>query len=257
MRYVRQSQDKQRVALRRTAAGAGAAIALLVLAGSQAAAQTPAEGRAGGGDHKIAGLWENLSGVLYGTEEPPLKGPFLKAYKDHQEAQRKSLRSLDDHLATCLPSGAPRVMFAPFPIEILETRGQVTIIQESMSQTRRIFTDGRSHPADLEPTWNGHSIGKWEGDTLVVDTVGVRDDTVLDSRNVPHSDAMHLIERIRRTAPDTLEYTYTVDDPKAFSQPFSGKKTYRYRPDWQVLDWICENNRESINEAGETVQRLK
>ena len=80
---------------------------------------------------------------------------------------------------------------------------------------------------------------------------------MLDSRNVPHSDAAHLVERLRRTAPDTLEYSYTMEDPKAYTQPFSGKKTFRYRPDWQVMDWICENNRESVNAAGETVQRLK
>ena len=103
-----------------------------------------------------------------------------------------------------------------------------------------------------------HILAKMgHGDTLVIDTVGIRDDTVLDSRNVPHSDAMHLVERIRRSAPDTLDYAYTIDDPKAYTQPFSGRKTYRYRPDWQVMDWICENNRESVNAAGETVQRLK
>ena len=237
----------------------GMALGAVAFAAMQvpAAAATHPEGRAGGGDHQIAGLWENLSGTQFNAEDPPLKGVFLKAYRDHQEAQSKSLTGVDDRLATCLPSGAPRVMFAPFPIEILETRGQVTIIQESMSQTRRIFTDGRPHPAGLEPSWNGHSIGKWEGDTLVIDTVGVREDVVLDSRDVPHSGAMHMVERIRRSAPDTLEYAYTIDDPKAYTRPFSGKKTYRYRPDWEVMDWICENNRESVNAAGETVQRLK
>ncbi len=258
MRHDRSSQGGGRRRPLRRAAPAGLAVAMIVAAFAQAAdAPATLEGRAAGGDHHIAGLWENRSGVLFNTETPPLKGEFLKAYTEYQEAQRKSLKALGDRLATCLPSGAPRVMFAPFPIEIIESRGQVTIIQESMSQTRRIFIDGRPHPADLEPTWNGHSIGKWDGDTLVVDTVGIRDDTVLDSRNVPHSDAMHLVERIHRSAPDTLDYEYTVDDPKAFNRPFSGRKTYRYRPDWQVLDWICENNRESINEAGETVQRLK
>ena len=243
---------------------AGVAVALAWTAPTAQAAPSPApaqntpksEGRAGGGDHHIAGLWENRSGVQF-SAEPPLKGEFLKAYTEHHEAQSKSLTALDDRLATCLPAGVPRMMFAPFPLEILETRGQVTIIQESMSQTRRVFTDGRGHPADLEPTWNGHSIGRWDGDTLVVDTVGVRDDTVLDSRNVPHSDALHVVERFRRTAPDTLEYEYTLDDPKAYARPYSGKKTYRYRPDWEVQDWICENNRERVNGAGETVQILK
>ena len=131
---------------------------------------------------------------------------------------------------------------------------QVTIIAEWSSQVRRVFTDGRGHPApdDLDPTYNGHSIGHWEGRgkdaVLVIDTVGIRADTGFDSSGIEHSDQIHVVERMRQSAPDRLQDEITVIDPKAFVHPWVVTKTYRRgAPDLQIMEYVCEeNNRDPL-----------
>ena len=111
----------------------------------------------------------------------------------------------------------------------------------SRAGVRRIYMDGREHPEGWPFGWMGHSIGNWDGDTLVVDTVGLNDRTWMDRGGTPHSDALHVVERFRRVAHDTLEIDFLFDDPKAFTKPWGAKKVYRLRPDWEVLEDIaCE-----------------
>jgi hypothetical protein len=98
------------------------------------------------------------------------------------------------------------------------------------------------HKKDLAPTWMGDSIGRWEGDTLVVDTVGFNDRTWLDQVGHPHSDALHLVERIRRHDHDTLQIDFTFDDPKAYTQPWTGEKLFKLRLDWNISEYVCEDN---------------
>ena len=133
-------------------------------------------------------------------------------------------------------------MFQPFPWEIVYARDRILIIFEYQALLRQIFIDGRKHPDDLEPTYMGHSIGKFEGDTLVVDTVGFNDKTWLDPMGLPHSDAMHLTERIRRVDHDTLVDEYTIDDPKAYTQPWKATRTFKLKPDWQIKEYVCTEN---------------
>ena len=132
--------------------------------------------------------------------------------------------------------------------------GQVTIIAEWSSQTRRIFTDGRKHPVDPDPTYQGHSIGHWEGDTLVIDTIGVRGDTVFDATGLGHSDQMHITERMRQSSPTELEDQITVEDPVAFTHPWVITRKYkRGGPDLQIMEYICEeNNRNPVGANGVT-----
>ena len=104
--------------------------------------------------------------------------------------------------------------------------------------------DGREHPEDPYPTWMGHSIGRWDGNTLVVDTVGLMGDnkTWLDSMGHMHTDAMHVVERIRRVAQDSLEIEFTFDDPKAYTKPWKGKLDFQLRPGWEIIEMVnCEN----------------
>ena len=107
---------------------------------------------------------------------------------------------------------------------------------------RQIHTDGRDHPKDLLPTWLGDSIGKWDGDTLVVDTVGFNDKTWIDNTGLPHSDALHLVERLRRVSHDVLQLDITVDDPKAYTKPWSVQRVFDLKPDWEIGELICEDN---------------
>ena len=150
--------------------------------------------------------------------------------------------SRDPFLASCAPYGIPRLMNYVEPFEILQTPGRVIMLFEGGNALRQIWTDGRGHPADLDPSWMGHSIGHWEGDTLVVDTIGLTDKTWLDTAGHPHSDALRVTERIRRADHDTLENTLTFDDPKTYTRLWSSKIIYKLRPDWVIReDIVCED----------------
>jgi hypothetical protein len=142
----------------------------------------------------------------------------------------------------CFPPGVPRIYLHPFPMEIIQTPGRVLIVYEFNHFVRQIFTDGRKHNTDLGPTWMGDSIGKWEGDTLVADTIGLNDKTWLDRAGHPHSEDLHVVERFRRVDANTLTIDLTLDDPKAYPQPIKAQLTYQLKPDWNITEMICEDN---------------
>lgn len=146
----------------------------------------------------------------------------------------------DPNLA-CLPEGMPRFMFVPLPMEILQLPERVIIIHESMDVLRQIYMN-RKHRDDLYPTYAGDSIGKWEGDTLVVDTIGFNDKTWVDSAGLPHSEAMHVIERIHRADHETLVDDMTIEDPKAFTKPITAQQVYKLKPGWEIQEYVCEEN---------------
>jgi hypothetical protein len=118
--------------------------------------------------------------------------------------------------------------------------GRVIMYFEYDHFVREIFTDGRTHPDDLDPSWMGHAIGHYEGDTLVVDTVGFNDKTWLDRIGHPHSDQLHLVERIHRVNHDTLQDDITIDDPKAYTKPWNAQLVFQLRADWDIGEFICE-----------------
>jgi hypothetical protein len=142
----------------------------------------------------------------------------------------------------CLPPGVPRILLMPFPMQIAQLPGEVLMIFEYDHFIRAIYTDGRPHPKDLDPTWMGDSIGKWEGDTLLVDTIGFNDKTWLDMVGHPHSDALHLSERIRRVDRDTLQDDLTINDPKAYTKTWTGQQIFELKPSWHLGEYICEDN---------------
>jgi hypothetical protein len=160
-----------------------------------------------------------------------------------------------DPTASCRPGGMPRIMTTPYPMEFVIQPDRVVILHEISSQVRRIYTDGRKHPPadELDPTYMGHSIGHWEGDTLVVDTVGMRGDTVYDVSAAMHSDKVHEVERIRRISPTQIEDVMTIEDPVAFTKPWVVTRLYDLKPTWQIAEYICEdNNRNPIKPDGTT-----
>jgi hypothetical protein len=149
----------------------------------------------------------------------------------------------NDPTLECMMPGLPYVLAIPTPFEFIHAPGQVVQIFEYNHVVRRIHTDGRPHPEDLRDTgsheWLGHSIGTWEGDTLVIDTVGFNDTTWLDRLGHPHSDALRVVERIRRTDADTLDYSVTVHDAVGYETPWMGRMTFKRRPDWELLEHAC------------------
>jgi hypothetical protein len=143
-------------------------------------------------------------------------------------------------------------MTYPYPLEILHTPGRITMIFEAESQVRRIFLDRGTHlpEEELDPSYNGDSIGRWEGDTLVVDTIGFNADTTV-GRGLPHSEKMRITERIRYIDADTIEDRMTIVDPEAFTRPIEQTIVYSKRPGWRIREYSCqENNRDAPDASG-------
>jgi hypothetical protein len=142
----------------------------------------------------------------------------------------------------CFPPGVPRIYLHPFPMEIIQTPGRVIMFFEFNHFVRQIFTDGRPHNTDLGATWMGDSIGRWEGDTLVIDTTGFNDKTWVDRAGHPHSDALHVVERVRRVDPNTLQNDITIEDPKAYARAWGGQIRFQLKPGWNITEMVCEDN---------------
>lgn len=200
-----------------------------------------------------SGVWQSNTGILFNnsnkgedpeTPAPPYTPAYMKQFQAIIDGLAQGV-AVDDKGAACIPPGMPRIMFQNYPFEFIVTPKEVWTVHEYESQVRRIYTDGRKHPADLDPTYNGHSIGRWEGDTLVVDTVGLRGDLRID-RQAPHSDQLHVIERIRRVDASTLEDRITLIDPKALTRPWKTIRTYKLHPDWAMSEFVCEENNRPI-----------
>lgn len=185
-----------------------------------------------------------------GGGQRPLGPSFTPEYEAKRVAAARTPQPEDNTTANCLPPGMPGIMNQPYPMEFLLTPGKVTIVIEAYTEVRHIFTDGRTLPEDPDPNFFGTSIGHWEGDTLVVDTVGFNDHVEL-AKGVPHSDKMKIEERFKLTDPDTMSYQTTIIDPVALTQPYVTTATLRRHRNWTVSEYICEeNNRNYVDQNG-------
>jgi len=140
----------------------------------------------------------------------------------------------------CEPDSPPRLLILPNPFEIVQIPGRVFMFFEEYHAWRTIWADGRPLPTNPDPTWLGYSVGKWEGDTFVVDTIGFNDKVWVDGFGNPRSEQMHLTERYRRLNHDTLEMQIIMDDPKAYTKPWvSPPKLHKLEPGWELTEWFC------------------
>jgi hypothetical protein len=140
----------------------------------------------------------------------------------------------------CDPDGPPRVLLLPNPFEIVQIPGRVFMFFEEGHIWRTIWADGRPLPKDPDPSWLGYSVGHWEGDTFVVDTIGFNDKLWADPWGDPRSEKMHLTERYRRVNNDTLELQIIIDDPKAYTKVWtSPPKLHKLEPGWEIAEWFC------------------
>ena len=158
--------------------------------------------------------------------------------------KRAASISRDIPSSFCLPLGVPLMDAGPFPYKFVQTPALVTILYEEPTMFRQIFTDGRPLPADPEPAFLGHSIGRWDGDVLVVEANGFRDNGWLDAFGHPHSSAMRLTQRFHRRNVGTLEVRVTVDDPKTYDKPFTYAFISRLMPNGELIESICENEKD-------------
>jgi hypothetical protein len=200
------------------------------------------------GTPDLSGVWQgggpigDISMGLMPGEEIKLKPEYEKLMKARQAA--------DDPEARCLPTGVPRI--APYPWRIVQApaQGKAThlffLFEGNIHSYRQIFMDGRGHPDDLEPTWYGHSIGHWEGDTLVVETVGFNDLFWFDFVGHPHTTQLRTVERYTRTDEGTLENVTTIYDPGAYEKPFTVKFNATLRPGEDLMEYICNENNQDV-----------
>ncbi len=197
----------------------------------------------------FTGVWE-VAGEGRNRGVAPQAGPSLTPeYAAKRDALRASARE-DNETANCLPAGMPGIMGQPYPMEFLITPGKVTIVIEAYTQVRHIYTDGRTLPEDPDLKFHGTSVGRWEGDTLVVDTVGFSPLTQLD-RGVSHSEKMRIAERFRLTDPDTMTIETTITDSEALTTPYTTNRTLKRHRNWTIAEYICEeNNRNFVDQSG-------
>jgi hypothetical protein len=163
--------------------------------------------------------------------------PWSKALYDERQKHE-----LEPH-ARCKPSGAARQFMTPYGVEFTELPeiGMIYIFDIGGPHTfRPIYMDGRSHPDNLSPSNYGHSIGWWDGDTLVVDTVGFNEDFWLDRRGLPHTERLHTVERFLRTDKNTIDYKITIDDPGAYTKPYDGGFNLRYNENQELFEYVCQ-----------------
>ncbi len=188
----------------------------------------------------LSGVWQG-GGPVGDISQGLAKGetiPLLPAAKELMEHRQ----SKDDPEANCLPTGVPRI--SPYPWRIVQTPTHVFFLFEgNIHSYRQIFMNA-SHPADPDPTWYGHSTGKWDGDTLVVDTVGYNDKFWFDFDGHPHTEQLHTIERYTRKDLGILEDKVTIDDPGDYSRPFTLTFTARLRPHEELMEYICQENQQ-------------
>ena len=185
------------------------------------------------GQVDFSGVWVPTNVLL--PAEPSYQ-PWAKKIYD----ERKANKGKDDPERVCLPNGAVRVN--PLPYKIVQRPETIALLWEGNTHSyRRFFLDGRAHNLDIEPeSWTGQSIGKWDNDTLVVDTVGFNDKTWLDATGKPHSDAMHLTERYRRPDLGHLNVELTIDDTKALTKPYTFTRVFTLAPGWELQEYVCQ-----------------
>jgi len=154
-----------------------------------------------------------------------------------------------DYTGHCLPLGLTRSMNSPMPIQIVQTNKDVVFLFEAWNMFHVVPVDGRTHPTDLVPQWNGLSVGHWERDTLVVESSHFNDKSNLDTIGHPHSDQLRVVQRFTRTDDRHIAYEITIDDPKFFTRPWKNTRTFTLKPEWEILEYSCEENNKDFIEG--------
>ena len=207
----------------------------------------------------------DLSGVwyirLYNPQINSTLGrlpPFTERGKSAWDARVKAEKDgspIADASSYCWPHGVPRVMNSPYPLQIIQTAGETVIVHEVAHNVRHIYMD-QPHPQTLAASFMGDSVGHWDGDTLVVDTVGLNDRTWIDEIGVIHGKQLHVIERIRKIeGGHALENLIRIEDPEYFTEPWYARITYAWRPDLRIAEYICEENNRNMPVAGHTAEK--
>jgi len=197
----------------------------------------------------LSGVWHAANGRFIGNlaGAAGITAPFRpEAEKLYKERQAND--GLDRPSGRCLPKSVPDGMtLPPYPFKIVQTPTLTLMLYEIFVDYRQIHTDGRPLPKDRNPAWFGYSVGKWESDTFVVQTVGINDRTWLDDSGYPHSDALVVTERIRRPDYGHMNIEFTFDDPKMYTKAWTVTIPFELMPDTELLEYVCENERDNAH----------
>jgi hypothetical protein len=198
------------------------------------------------GKPDLGGLWNATDGRFLTNLSKragidPGFTPWAAAlFKERQENEGR-----DRPAGRCLPHTIPNAMLVPnYPWKVVQTPGLTIILFENFTQYRQIFTDGRDYPTERQPAWFGYSLGKWDGDTFVIETLGFNDKSWLDDGGHPRSEEMRTTERFRRIDYGHLEVEFTFNDPKAYTKPWSVTVPFILLPDTDIIENICENEKD-------------
>jgi hypothetical protein len=204
--------------------------------------------RTADGKPDLSGIWHvheegvppkyalNLAADLPGKEVP------LQPWAAALVKERAARQGADYPPSRCLPPGVPNLTMAPHPFKMVQTPGFVIMLYEALTTYRQIFTDGRALPQDPNPTWMGYSVGRWEGEALVVRTSGFNDKTWIDIAGHPNTEALQVIERFRRRDFGHMDMEITIDDPKAYTKPWTVTIGAVLLPDTELLEFVCNEN---------------
>lgn len=219
--------------------------------------------RTADGKIDLTGVWEpmihpeNAPGGIEGRGTPKYLldvmrdfkgGPPFQPWAAEIFKQRQANKLRDNPRIRCLPTGVPGLVAYTHPYKIVQTPDLIVMMYESQTLFRQIFMDGRSHPVDPEPTWLGYSVGRWEGDTLVIDTIGFNDKTWLDGFGHPHSEAMKVTERMRRRDVGHMDIEVVIDDPKAYTQQIRYVQPQELLPNGDLIEYICNENAKPVGQ---------
>jgi hypothetical protein len=243
------------------------ASAALVSLAAPVAAQPPAEKpppRTADGKPDMTGIWVATGALLLFEGEEAFAAALAAdaaagrprgnsgetpPYKPEAEAQRQyflSRRGIDDPMAQCLLTGVPRINFRPLPFEIVQLPDRVIMLYEIHHAFRIIPSDGRAPPEDAEPSYLGESVGRWEGDTFVVDVTSFNTQTWLTGVGTIHTEDLKVTERYTRDSHDTIRYEVTMEDPAVFTKPWTLRETFRLRPDERIREYECIESNEDL-----------
>ena len=201
------------------------------------------------GKPDLSGIWAAPTGYLRNLakdlkDEVPFQ-PWAKAVYDERAA---GLHWREEPDANCLPQGTPKILVAPAPWRIVQTPGRIFFIHEAFNLWRQVFLDGRelAITEDTTPTWFGYSVGKWEGDTLVVESRGFNGKVWLDQLGKPSTEALHVTEHFRRKDFGHMDIRMTIDDPKAYTKPWTVNVEARLLPNTELMEFVCLENEKDV-----------
>jgi hypothetical protein len=202
----------------------------------------------------LSGLWQPQGSYTFDPADPrgaraadqtryPMTPWGLEKFNANKPAHGDAQNALsNDPTNKCFPPGAPRSYVTPYPVEFVHSPTRLAMLFEYDVVYRMVYLDGRGHPQDGEPTWMGHSIGKWEGKTLVVHTTGFNGKGWLDRVGHPYSEQLELTERFSVVDKETLQLDITVHDPKTYTRDWTGQKIFKLKPTWELKEYVCEDN---------------